>query len=292
VDRVREVTSIAAAKSFSTFERASRSTFEKAFQEGAEIDYDPAPVQEQERGRRLLRESTTSLLSSSSSSPRDTVLRVPPPIPPPILSPNPSLPPSNMITFVKEIKVKNLVKFNGTPADLECFDASVKRCLTAQNLPLYYGGWVLGDPDGDYQYVAPNTPNSKSNYHMGKRFCASIAEKFEGMALIWWDDYDAVDDNPVPNCWKKHSRMKTPLPNGHGNTVEVSLYDLIRKQFSGEIDARTAEIELGKFHWEPFKKDGLSVVAFRTAIDRLLKRARKTSQFERIRCIATASHHP
>jgi len=81
--------------------------------------------------------------------------------------------------------------------------------------------------------------------------------------------------------------MKTPLPNGYGNTVEVSLYDLIRKQFSGEINARTAEIELRKFHWEPFRKDGLglSVVAFRTAIDHLLKRAGKTSQFERIRCI-------
>jgi len=266
-DRVREVANIAAAKSLSTFERA--------FQEGSEIDYDPAPVQEQEeRGHRPLRQ-----ISSSSSS-RDTVLRVPPPIPTPSLP----TPPSNITMFAKEIKVKNLVKFNGTPADLESFDASVKRCLTAQNLPLYYGGWVLGEPDGDYQYVAPNTPNSKSNYYMGKRLCASIAEKFEGMALTWWDDYDAVDDNPVPNCWKKHSRMKTPLPNGHGNTVEVSLYDLIRKQFSGEIDARTAEIELGKFHWEPFRKDGLglSVVAFRTAIDRLLKRAGKTSQFERI----------
>jgi len=125
VDRVREVTNIAAAKSFSTFERASRSRFEKVFQERSEIDYDPAPVQQEQRGRRPLRQ-----ISSSSSS-RDTVLRISSPR-------HPSLPPppSNMTTFAKEIKVKNLVKFNGTPADLESFDASVKRCLTAQNLPL------------------------------------------------------------------------------------------------------------------------------------------------------------
>jgi len=63
VDRVREVANIAAAKSLSTFERA--------FQEGSEIDYDPAPVQEQERGRRPLRQ-----IPSSSSSSRDTVLRI------------------------------------------------------------------------------------------------------------------------------------------------------------------------------------------------------------------------
>ena len=189
VDRVCQVANIAAAKSLSTFEKASRSTFERAFQEGSETDCDPTPVQEQEQGRRPLRQ----ILSSSSS--RDTVLRISSPR-------HPSLPPapSNMTTFVKEIKVKNLVKFNGTPADLKSFHASVKRCLTAQNLPLYYGSWVLGEPDGDYQYIAPNTPNSKSNYHMSKCLCAFIAEKFDGMALTWWDDYDAVDDNPVLNC--------------------------------------------------------------------------------------------
>ena len=245
---VHEVTSIAAAKRFSTFERASRSTFEKAFQEESEINYDPAPRQEEERGRRLLRDTTTTSLLSSSSSSRDTVLRIPLPSPPPHISqPVDHARYPNMTTFAKEIKVKNLVKFSGTPADLESFDASVKRCLTAQNLPLYYGGWVLGEPDGDYLYVAPNTPNSKSNYHMGKRLCASIAEKFEGPALTWWDDYNAVDDNPVPNCWKKHSRMKTPLPNGHGNTVEVSLYDLIRKQFSARSMLVRPKLNSGSF---------------------------------------------
>jgi len=64
-----------------------------------------------------------------------------------------------MTTFAREIKVKDLVKFNGTPADLESFDASARRCLLAQNLPLYYGGWVQGEPNGDYEYVAPDTPD-------------------------------------------------------------------------------------------------------------------------------------
>ncbi|RPB29686.1 hypothetical protein L211DRAFT_844627 [Terfezia boudieri ATCC MYA-4762] len=116
-----------------------------------------------------------------------------------------------MTTFARDIKVKDLIKFNGTPADLEGFDASVKRCLLAQNLPLYYGGWVKGEPDGEYEYVAPNTPDAKSNYLMGKRLCAAIATKFEGVALTWWDDHDSKQDNPIPNCWKRHGLMSITL---------------------------------------------------------------------------------
>ena len=75
---------------------------------------------------------------------------------------------------------------------------------------------------------------------------------------------------------------------GSGTVNEVTLYLLLKEQFSGEVDARTAEIELGKFRWEPFKKDGLSVMAFQTTIDQLLRSAQKTSQFDRIRCIRNA----
>ena len=47
---------------------------------------------------------------------------------------------------------------------------------------------------------------------------------------------------------------------------EVSLYELLKEQFSGEVDARTTEIELGKF----------------PRIEQLLRRAQKTLQFDRV----------
>lgn len=189
-------------------------------------------------------------------------------------------------TFVREIKVKDLKTFNGTPADLDSFDNAVKVCLLSQNLPLYYGGWVTGDPDDEYQYVAPNTANAKSNYTIGKRMCMAMVTKLEGTALKWWEEYDSNPTSAVPNCWKKHGCMPRPIDNGNGTTVEVSLFELLQKKFCGDMDARVAEIELGRYKWEPFKRDNtVNLISFRTSIERLLKRAQKTSVFERIRHI-------
>ncbi|RPB26196.1 hypothetical protein L211DRAFT_847353 [Terfezia boudieri ATCC MYA-4762] len=102
-----------------------------------------------------------------------------------------------MTTFARGIKVKDLIKFNRMLADLESFDALVKYCLLAQNLPLYYRG------------CGPHL-------------------------------------------------------------------------FSSKVDARTAEIELGKFKWEAYtaKKDTMTVAVFRTTIECLIKRVGKTIQFE------------
>jgi len=54
--------------------------------------------------------------------------------------------------------------------------------------------------------------------------------------------------------------------NDHGEIEEISFLELLRKQFSGEVDAGTAEIELCKYKWEPFKKSNQtqSVSAVRT----------------------------
>ena len=190
-----------------------------------------------------------------------------------------------MTTFSQKIRVADIETFNGTPADLDVFDNSIKQCLMVQNLPLYYGGYVVGDPKEDYEYVAPNTRNTKPNYVIGRRLCAALTMKLKGTAACWWREYDRIGEKPVPNCWKPNV-MRRAL--GSGTVNEVSLYLLLKEQFNGEVDARTAEIELGKFRWEPFKKDGLSVMAFQTTIDQLLRRAQKTSQFDRIRCIRNA----
>lgn len=197
-------------------------------------------------------------------------------------------PPVIMTTsFPKDIRIKDLKEFDGTPSELESFDNAIKQCLIGLNFPIYYGGYVIGDPDSDYIYVAPGTANAKSNYIVGRRLCAALTSKLKDNAKKWWEDYDAKGESP-PNCWRKHADMKTPVDNGHGTVVEVSMYDLMKSYFSGEVDARTAEIELGKFKWEPFKKDGLSLIAFRTSIERLLKRAQKTSTFEKVRSIRNA----
>lgn len=56
------------------------------------------------------------------------------------------------------------------------------------------------------------------------------------------------------------------MVNDHGEIEEISFLELLRKQFSGEVDAGTAEIELCKYKWEPFKKSNQtqSVSAVRT----------------------------
>lgn len=149
--------------------------------------------------------------------------------------------------FPREIKVKELKEYDGTPADLDSFDNSVKQCLLSQNLPLYYGGYVLGDLDSEYNYVASPTVDAKSNYIIGKRLCAALTSKLTGNAKKWWEDYDSKPDNPTPNCWRKHADMRNPVANCTGGTVGTSMFELLKTQFSGEVDARTAEIELGKY---------------------------------------------
>ena len=47
--------------------------------------------------------------------------------------------------------------------------------------------------------------------------------------------------------------MDDAIEQGNIDVMEISLYDLLKEQFSGEVDARTAEVELKKYKWEPFK---------------------------------------
>ena len=83
--------------------------------------------------------------------------------------------------------------------------------------------------------------------------------------------------------------MRRPLANGHGAIEEISLYDLLKNQFSSEVDARAAEIELGRYKWEPFKKNNPQLVTtFRSNIERLMKRAQKIDSFTQMRIIRNA----
>ena len=102
----------------------------------------------------------------------------------------PPPPPKTMTTFSQRFKVVDIKTFDGTPANLDIFDNSIEQCLMVQNLPFYYGGYVTGDPDDEYEYVALNTRNSKANYAMGRRLCAALTTKLEGTAACWWQEYD------------------------------------------------------------------------------------------------------
>ena len=188
----------------------------------------------------------------------------------------------------KDIKVKEIRSFDGSPSNLDNFDNSVKQMLHGNYLPLYYGGTVQGNPDeGLYEFVAAGTPDSKSNYVLGSSFCAKLTSRFTAEALKWWQDYD-TNGNPTPNCWRRHGDKPRPVAGSVPEGVEeVALFDLLRSQFSPDTDAREAELELERFRWKPFEKDGkgMSVTVFKGHMDRLMKRAQLTGVFARVRAI-------
>ena len=102
------------------------------------------------------------------------------------------------------------------------------------------------------EVVDPEEPGAKENYIMGKRVGAGLVSKLEGDAKKWLEDNKA-QKKPIPNYWRKHADMDDAIEQGNIDVMEISLYDLLKEQFSGEVDARTAEVELKKYKWEPFK---------------------------------------
>ena len=160
------------------------------------------------------------------------------------------------------------------------FDVSIQCMLEFYNFPLYCGGTVRGDPDGEYEYVSAVDPNGVSNYVMGKRLCAGLCGRLVKSAQHWWESY-VRDNKPKPNCGQKHISVGS-VPH---NVVEVSLYDLLHDHFSSDMDALKAELELERFTWKPFGKDGMDVVVFGDYVERLLWHAGVNARFQRIRVI-------
>lgn len=186
----------------------------------------------------------------------------------------------------KYLKTDSVTVFDGSPQDLDAFDFSIRSMLVLYNFPLYYGGTVVGDPEGEYEYVSAADVNGVSNYVLGKRLCAGLCGRLEKAALHWWHSY-VRENKPVPNCWRKHadcpSRVRGSVPR---TVIEVSLYDLLQEHFSSDMDAQKAELELERFTWKPFGKDSMDVVVFRDHVERLLWRAGMNARsFQRIRAI-------
>ena len=187
------------------------------------------------------------------------------------------LPPS------KYLKTDSIVAFNGSPQELDAFDVSIQCMLEFYNFPLYYGGTVRGDPDGEYEYVSAIDPDEVSDYVLGKRLCAGLCGRLVKSAQHWWQSY-VRDNKPKPNCWRKHISVGS-VPH---NVVEVSLYDLLYDHFSSDMDTLKAELELERFVWKPFGEDSMDVVVFKDHVEGLLWRAGITGSsrsFQRIRTI-------
>ncbi|KAF8417601.1 hypothetical protein EV426DRAFT_359937 [Tirmania nivea] len=177
--------------------------------------------------------------------------------------------------------------FDGNPAELDSFDNAIRQWCIKTGMPLYHGGVVVRDPESEYEYVNRDDSKGVSNYVLGKRLIAAISSKFENTALKWWEDYDSDPANPYPNCWRKNGELQRPpsdvVPAG---LVEVSSRDLLKKQFSADINAREAELELECFMWKPFDhKESMNVMVVREHIERLMKTAGKTGSFQWVRCI-------
>lgn len=163
----------------------------------------------------------------------------PPAFSPPRLSssssPSSSSPPSSprllhsaLVTMVtvlplpKDINVKDVKDFDGSPADLSLFDTQIENALDRWDIPAYSGGCVSGDVSRGFEFVVSTVAGGVSNYRLGGKLCSGLCNKLTGAAAQWWDDY-AKSGKPRPNCWKRATDASF-VPAG---LVEVSLYDLL-----------------------------------------------------------------
>ena len=209
--------------------------------------------------------------SSSSSSSSGSVSPGPGPRHPPLRPVHsPRAPMATVLPLPKDINVKDVKDFDGTPADLSLFDTQVENALDRWDIPAYTGGCVSGDVSRGFEFVA-STAAGVSNYRLGGKLCSGLCNQLTGAAAQWWDDY-AKSGKPRPNCWKRATDVSF-VPAG---LVEVSLYDLLAAQFDPTVDAQQAELELDSFRWNPLDKKALGIVPFRGHVSRLCTRAGKT----------------
>ncbi|KAI5803704.1 hypothetical protein EDC01DRAFT_627527 [Geopyxis carbonaria] len=200
---------------------------------------------------------------SRLSSARESV---PPPLREPIVAPR-------MVEteFPEKIKSENLLAFNGIPGKVLSLDITVEDLCSEHDYPAYYGGTVLGIPKTGYRYVAPGTAGSAANYHFGTRVCSSITGKFIDNARMWWEDY-RKHGGPKPNCWKK-SELHPEGSTKPDSVKEISLYEILKKEFPEENDEVEAGMELKRYKWNPSHKDAPPFATFKTYSQSLALRA-------------------
>lgn len=144
-------------------------------------------------------------------------------------------------TFPSEIRTKEITGgFSGDPQELDSLDIQVFDLCDGNGYPAYYGGMVAGSIDERWEYVPASL--GKPNYTFGRRLCSKIASTMKGNAARWWEEYCKAG-HPRPNCWKLSSGAEcagTKPPT----IVEVSLFELLREEFSTDDDQQSCIAEL------------------------------------------------
>lgn len=104
------------------------------------------------------------------SSPLNTPLPHNPPSqsptpPPPSLPPAPPFSPSpppmataTVLPLPKDINVKDVKNFDGSPANLSMFDTQIENALDRWDIPAYYGSCVSGDVYRGFEFVPATSP--------------------------------------------------------------------------------------------------------------------------------------
>ena len=176
--------------------------------------------------------------------------------------------------FPTEIRTKEITSgFGGDPQDLDRLDIQVYDLCDGNGYPAYYGGLVTGSVDEGWEYVTASL--GKSNYAFGCCLCSKIAATMQGNAARWWEEYCKAG-SPRPNCWKPASGTQCPGTRPI-NTVEVSLYNLLREEFSTDDDQQACIAELQRLKWDPTKPDALPFATFKSKAKTLALRAGYTS---------------
>ncbi|KAI5806380.1 hypothetical protein EDC01DRAFT_626463 [Geopyxis carbonaria] len=173
--------------------------------------------------------------------------------------------------FPARIRGDRLVGFDGKPQRIFTLDLSVEDMCGEHNYPRYYGGTVVGNAEDGYQYVEYDTPGGAPNYQFGSRVCSAITSRFVDDAAVWWEDYRQAGGSK-PNCWKTSAgcgvdRTRPP------DVVEISLFDIVTRDFPAENDVTEAKLELSRLKWNAGASDVMPFATFRNKSTALAKRA-------------------
>lgn len=138
--------------------------------------------------RRISPTASSMASSSNSTSSSDSTRNSPSTTP---LTSNPPVIDSTatVLPLAKDINVKDVKDYDGSPADLSLFDTQIENALDRWDISAYCGSCVTGNAQLGFEFVPASTPGCLLNYRLGGKLCSGLCNKFTGAAAQWWDDY-------------------------------------------------------------------------------------------------------
>ncbi|RPB18674.1 hypothetical protein L211DRAFT_853890 [Terfezia boudieri ATCC MYA-4762] len=74
----------------------------------------------------------------------------------------------------KDIIIKEVKDFDGSPSGLPLFDTQVYNALKRIDIPVYFCGSVVGNEDDGFRYVPAGTVEAKPNYKLVQQFDPTV----------------------------------------------------------------------------------------------------------------------